>query len=33
MTVLDKFGFRTNNPMQAMKVADEIIMTWYTLKK
>jgi hypothetical protein len=27
MTVLDKYGFRTNSPTQAMKVADEIIIT------
>jgi hypothetical protein len=33
MTLLDKYGFRTNSPMQAMKVADEIIMTWYALKQ
>jgi hypothetical protein len=33
MTVLDKYGFRTNSPMQAMKVADEIIVIWYRLKK
>ena len=33
MTALDKYGFRTNSPTQAMKIADEIIMTWYTLKK
>lgn len=31
MTVLDKYGFRTNSPTQAMRVADEIIMLWYTL--
>lgn len=33
MTVLDKYGFRTNSPMQAMKVADEVIVLWYRLKK
>jgi hypothetical protein len=33
MTVLDKYGFRTNSPFQAMKVADEVIITWYRLKK
>jgi hypothetical protein len=33
MTVLDKYGFRTNSPMQAVKVADEIIVAWYILKK
>jgi hypothetical protein len=33
MTVLDKYGFRTNSPTQAVKVADEIIVTWYMLKK
>lgn len=33
MTVLDKYGFRTNSPLQAMKVADEIIISWYTSKK
>jgi hypothetical protein len=33
MTALDKYGFRTNSPMQAMKVADEIIVTWYKLQQ
>lgn len=33
MTALDKYGFRTNSPMHAMKVADEIIVTWYQLKQ
>ena len=33
MTTLDKYGFRTNSPMQVMKVADEIIVTWYMFKK
>lgn len=33
MTVLDKYGFRTNSPMQAMKVADEVIVLWYSLRK
>lgn len=32
MTVLDKYGFRTNSPTQAMKVADEIIIAWYNLR-
>lgn len=32
MTVLDKHGFRTNSPTQAMKVADDIIVLWYHLK-
>ncbi len=31
MTVLDKSGFRTNSPTEAMKVADQIIVMWYTL--
>ena len=33
MTVLDKYGFRTNSPAKAMEVADEIIISWYTLKR
>jgi len=28
MTMWDKYGFRTNSPTQAMKVADEIIVLW-----
>jgi hypothetical protein len=32
MTVLDKYGFRTHSPTQAMKVADEIILLWYSLQ-
>ena len=31
MTVLDKYGFRTNSPTKAMKVADQIIILWYIL--
>lgn len=31
MTVLDKYGFRTNSPTAAMQVADEIIVLWYSL--
>ncbi len=33
MTVLDKYGFRTNSPTRAVKVADEIIVLWYSLKQ
>jgi hypothetical protein len=33
MTVLDKYGFRTHSPTQAVKLADEIIILWYSLKK
>ena len=33
MTVLDKFGFRTHSPTRAMKLADEIIMMWYSFKR
>ncbi len=29
MSVLDKYGFRTHNPMKAVKTAEEIITIWY----
>ncbi len=32
MGVLDRYGFRTYNPMKAVKVAEEIIMLWYRLQ-
>jgi len=31
MTVLYKYGFRTNSPTKAVDVADRIIVLWYTL--
>jgi hypothetical protein len=31
MTVLDKYGFRTNSPTRAMEIADQIIVLWYIL--
>jgi len=33
MTVLDKFGFRTNSPTKAMEIADDIISNWYNLQR
>ena len=33
MAVLDKYGFRTNNPMKAVELAEEIITLWYHLHK
>jgi hypothetical protein len=33
MSVLDKYGFRTNNPIRAMEVAEEIVTLWYQLQK
>jgi hypothetical protein len=33
MTVLDKCGFRTHSPTKAVKLADEIIVLWYSLKR
>jgi len=32
MTVLDKYGFRTHSPTQAVTLADEIIILWYNLQ-
>lgn len=33
MAVLDQYGFRTNNPMKAIDLAEEIIILWYQLQK
>ena len=33
MAVLDRYGFRTNNPMKAVELAEEIITLWYRLHK
>lgn len=33
MHVLDKYGFRTYNPIKAIKVAEEIMILWYQLQK
>jgi hypothetical protein len=33
MAVLDKHGFRTNSPMKAIEVAEEIMTLWYRLHK
>ena len=33
MAVLDKHGFRTNSPIQAIESAEEIITLWYRLHK
>lgn len=32
MACLDKHGFRTNSPDEAMRLAEEIISTWYKLQ-
>ena len=32
MMVLDKYGFKTHRPTKAMKVADDIILTWYAMQ-
>ena len=31
MTVLGKYGFRTHSPTKAMEVANQVIVSWYTL--
>ncbi len=33
MAVLDKYGFRTNNPMKAVELAEEIMTQWYRLHR
>ena len=33
MSVLDKYGFRTNSPTKAVEIAEEIIILWYHLQK
>ena len=33
MSVLDKYGFRTNSPTRAMELAEEIITLWYKSQK
>ena len=33
MAVLDKHGFRTNNPMKAVELAEEIMTLWYRLHR
>jgi hypothetical protein len=33
MGVLDKYGFRTHNPIKAVELAEEIITLWYHLQK
>lgn len=33
MAVLDKYGFRTHNPMKAITMAEEIITIWYRLQR
>ena len=33
MGVLDKYGFRTHNPMKAIELAEEIMTLWYRLHK
>jgi hypothetical protein len=30
---LDKYGFRTNNPMKAVELAEEIMTQWYRLHR
>jgi hypothetical protein len=33
MAVLDKYGFRTNNPTKAVELAEEIMTQWYRLHR
>ena len=33
MSVLDKYGFRTDSPTRAVQLAEEIITLWYHLQK
>lgn len=33
MSLLDRYGFRTNSPTKAVDVAEEIITTWYRLQE
>lgn len=33
MGVLDKYGFRTNDPEKAVRLAEEIITEWYRHQK
>jgi hypothetical protein len=33
MAVLDKYGFRTNSPTRAIKIAEEIIEEWYKISR
>ena len=32
MAILDRYGFRTNSPDKAMRVAEDIIVTWYKIQ-
>lgn len=33
MAVLDKYGFRTNSPIKAVELVEEIMTLWYRLHK
>lgn len=33
MAVLDKYGFRTNSPLKAVELAEEIMTLWHRLHK
>ena len=33
MAVLDKHGFRTNSPMKAIELAEEIMALWFRLHR
>lgn len=33
MAVLDRYGFRTNSPLKAVELAEEIMTLWYRLQK
>jgi hypothetical protein len=33
MSVLDKYGFRTDSPLKAVELAEEVITLWHRLQK